>query len=489
VLKYSSHSSNSFDKKALEMASRFKVMFVNGLVLLLSCLLGFGSYFCYDSPAALQGELMESLNLTHSEYMGLYSWYSWPNVFLCFVGGYLIDAVLGRRRGGILFSFFVLIGQAILAWGVTIKSLGLMHLGRLVFGLGGETLAVVGNAYSVAWFSGKMLNLAFGLVLSVSRLGSTASLNALAPIFQSLNQTNPDTPEYVVLGDTLFIAGFTCIGSFLIAVMLAGLDLRYKTPRRDAIMEEEEESFLESVGPEINGVISQVIGDEMPLEVNDGSESFGKKLLRYYDDALGVLDFPVGAWLIFAICVFYYSSVFPLISQGVAFFVDWYDVTPAEARAINSVVYTISLPASPIFGILIDRTKHNAVWVCAAILITSLAHALMAAVRFVALTPWIPMVLIGIGYSMLACSLWPMVSFVVPHNKLGTAYGFMQAIQNLGLALTAMLSGIIVDNGGYDELLWFFLSCQGIALLCILALWRRYGPHGEPEVRRLQEHE
>ena len=79
--------------------------------------------------------------------MSLYAWYSWPNVFLCFVGGYLIDAVLGRRMAGLVFSAFVLLGQAILAFGTSKSSLWLMDVGRLVFGLGGETLAIVGNAY------------------------------------------------------------------------------------------------------------------------------------------------------------------------------------------------------------------------------------------------------------------------------------------------------------------------------------------------------
>merc|ERR1711972_44868 len=89
-------------------------------------------------------------------------------------------------------------------------------------------------------------------------------------------------------------------------------------------------------------------------------------------------------------------------------------------------------------------------------------------------------ILLGLGYSLLACSLWPMVSFIVPKEKLGTAYGFMQAIQNLGLALTAMLSGVIVDKGGYQQLLMFFLSFQALALISIAVLWKRHGPSCAP---------
>lgn len=49
------------------------------------------SYFCYDNPAALQDNFKRDLDLSTSQFVMLYSIYSWPNVVLCFVGGFLID--------------------------------------------------------------------------------------------------------------------------------------------------------------------------------------------------------------------------------------------------------------------------------------------------------------------------------------------------------------------------------------------------------------
>jgi hypothetical protein len=79
-----------------------------------------------------------------------------------------------------------------------------------------------------------------------------------------------------------------------------------------------------------------------------------------------------------------------------------------------------------------------------------------------------PQAVMGIGYSVLASSLWPMVSYTVPEHQLGTAYGMyvrgrvaacectpsahvrasasMQAVQNLGLAVVAIVAGSIVDT-------------------------------------------
>ena len=49
--------------------------------------------------------------------------------------------------------------------------------------------------------------------------------------------------------------------------------------------------------------------------------------------------------------------------------------------------------------------------------------------------------------------------------------GFMQAIQNLGLALCAMLAGLIVDMFGYIWLEIFFVFWLVIAMLCTIAIW------------------
>ena len=36
---------------------------------------------------------------------------------------------------------------------------------------------------------------------------------------------------------------------------------------------------------------------------------------------------------------------------------------------------------------------------------------------------WVAMVILGIGYSTLASSLWPVIALVVPLHRQGTAFG------------------------------------------------------------------
>ncbi|MBN3295714.1 MFSD1 protein, partial [Amia calva] len=368
----------------------------------------------------------QDMQLNTSKFMQLYAWYSWPNVILCFLGGFLIDRVFGIRLGTVIFSLFVCGGQVIFATGALLNMFWLMEFGRFVFGIGGESLAVAQNTYAVSWFKGKELNLVFGLQLSMARLGSTVNMNIMGWIYSRI-QGLVGFPGYTTLGITLMIGSATCIFSLICALILGFLD-----KRAERILNKEQ------------GKTGEVI------KLTD------------------VKDFSLSLWLIFIICVGYYVAVFPFIGLGQVFFIEKFNFSPGEARAINSIVYIISAPASPVLGFLVDRTGKNIIWMLFAVLSTLAAHMMLA---FTFWNPWIAMSLLGVSYSLLACALWPMVAFVVPEHQLGTAYGFMQSIQNLGLALISIAAGSILDSSGYLFLEVFFCACVSLALIAVVMLY------------------
>lgn len=433
------------------------------IVLVLLCLVGLGSYFCYDAPVALEIPLKANLNLTQGMYNGLYYFYNYPNVIVCPLGGILVDTYLGKRWAGILFASLVMAGQFVTSWGTWVGELWIMDMGRFIFGLGGETLVTVQNAYCVSWYSGSILNLAMGVVLSVSRFGSVVSLNVLSTIYDDLEENNLNSTEpvseVVVLGQTMVIASIFTILSLGAACCLAFTDFKFP-PTKTEIDDKNDE-------------VVSVCSEKSVVKL-----TFKEKML----DLKKKLTFPLGAWLIFAICVFYYSSIFPLISQGTEFYIVRYNVTEDTAVSLNSMPYLISLPAVPIFGALIDYSRHNVIWVLGSILMTLLSFVMML---IPAITAWVPVITLGLGYALLACGMWPMVSYLVDENQLGTAYGVMQAIQNLGLALTGQISGKLIDGfedlyEAYQWLIVLFLVFQGICLVSILWLWQRHGVNCEP---------
>ncbi|KAF2365742.1 Major facilitator superfamily [Trinorchestia longiramus] len=383
------------------------------------CFLGFGSYFCYDTPASLQNEIKTDMGVSTLQYSTLYSLYSWPNVVLCFVGGFLIDRIFGIRLGTLIFSTIVTIGHFVFAFGAIVNEFWVMQLGRFVFGVGGESLAVAQNAYTVSWFKGKELNFVFGLMLSMARIGSTVNFLVMEPIYEWVDKTEDG---HVTLGITLGIGGLTCVFSLLCAVILAILDRRRSRVLRTSAAQVGEKIQLKDIG-----------------------------------------TFPLSFWLISVICVTYYSAIFPFIGFSKVFFMYKYGLSSGTANTVSSIVYVISAVASPVFGILVDKTGRNIIWVGVACIVTFCSHAIMA---FTFINPYIPMSTMGLSYSLLASSLWPMVALILPESRIGTAYGIMQSIQNLGLALISMLSGFVVDNYGYLMLEVLYLICLSRELLC-----------------------
>lgn len=181
-----------------------------GLVLM--CTLGFGSYFCYDNPGALQDQIKNTMGVSTYQFENLYAFYSWPNVILPIIGGYLLDNVFGIRLGAVIFAAFICLGQVITSLGAFFKSFVLMEISRFIFGIGGESLAVAQNTYASVWFRGNILNMVFGLQLSIARVGSTANFQVVGPLFEALNKT---MENHAALGWTLMIAGVTTIFSLI----------------------------------------------------------------------------------------------------------------------------------------------------------------------------------------------------------------------------------------------------------------------------------
>lgn len=56
-----------------------------------------------------------------------------------------------------------------------------------------------------------------------------------------------------------------------------------------------------------------------------------------------------------------------------------------------------------------------------------------------------PLVIIGIGYSLYAAALWGSIPYVVEAKTVGTAFGFVTAIQNAGMAIAPTIGSAIHD--------------------------------------------
>ena len=136
-----------------------------------------------------------------------------------------------------------------------------------------------------------------------------------------------------------------------------------------------------------------------------------------------VLSFPLAFWFLSLACLSYYGAIFPFVSLAQDFFVTKFSFTNQQANKIIGLIYLVSAPASPLLGLVIDKTGRNISWVFLSVLISIGCYALL---NFTLLNPYIAVVILGVAYSLLASALWPICALIIPEYQLGTAYGLMQ---------------------------------------------------------------
>jgi len=85
-----------------------------------------------------------------------------------------------------------------------------------------------------------------------------------------------------------------------------------------------------------------------------------------------------------------------------------------------------------------------------------------------------PLILVGIGYSIYGAALWGSIPYVVEARTVGTAFGFVTAIQNGGMALAPTIGAIIHDHTTHVSKGYFWESFFWVCMCivgCGLNIW------------------
>lgn len=391
-------------------------------VLVLISLAMFGNYYIYDAISPLADLLSLQLGFTDSNIGLLQAIYSIPNVFMVLIGGFIIDR-LGTKRSTLIFAVLCLLGAAITA---SSSKLEMMAAGRLVFGLGAESLIVAVTTAIAKWFKGKELSFAFGINLTIARLGSFAALNS--PTWAKHYYTNWQMPLFISVA-----AGVICVaGAVLYWVLEDNATKKYQ------------------VG-QAGGTDKVVIGD--------------------------IFKFSTSYWFIVALCITFYSGIFPFQTFAVKFFIEAHGTTREFGGFLSSILTLFAMIATPLFGLLVDRVGKRSLFMMFGSLLLIPVYLIMA---YAHVSLFVPMAMMGIAFSLIPAIMWPSVAYIVDESKLGTAYGLMTMIQNIGLAGFNLLVGWANDYagasaanpGGYNLGMWIF-SCLGFFGLMFAFLLRR----------------
>ena len=391
-------------------------------VLILVSLAMFGNYYIYDSIAPIADMLKASLGFSDVDIGSLYSIYSFAAVLILIVSGPIIDRI-GVKASIMIFGTTASIAALVTAIS---SDLYVMLAGRLLLGFGAEPLIVAITTALAKWFKGKELGFAFGINLTIARLGSFAA--DWSPTWGSSFYDNWSDPLYVA-----FIIGLTCVAGGLIYW------------------------FMESYA-------------DKNYELGEASET--DKFV--FSD---LFKFEKSFWYIVILCVTFYSAIFPFRTFAIKFYMEAHGATRELAGQLNSALIFASMIATPLFGLLADKIgKRASMMMFGSILI--LPVYLMLVYSGVSL--YIPIILMGTAFSLIPAIMWPSVAYLVKQNRLGTAYSIMSLIQQIGvfafnylLGWSNDVSGASADNpGGYAMGMWI-LSILGIIGFVFAYLLRR----------------
>lgn len=402
-------------------------------VLLFASLLTFGSYFAYDSIGAISPTLIQALHLGRSTIGNLYTAYSIAAICIVFFGGVLFDR-LGPRRASLLFSALITCGAFIV---YLAPNPFWLFVGRMIFGAGAESMAVAQSAILARWFKGKELALAFGLSLTFSRLGTLFSFNTEELIARYFGHY-----RYALLAAALLCVGSLCS------------NLLYN------LMDRKGERVL------------------------DLSRDSGADRIRFAD----IARFSSSYWYVVLLCVTFYSAIFPFTALSTDMFHEkWGFPTTvpsgggflaqifssflhmfSTAPGITSIIIFASMVCAPFAGGLVDRIGKRASLMILGSIALIPCHLILGLTD---LNPILPMVCLGGAFVLVPAAMWPSVPLVVEKNRVGTAFGLMTAIQNVGLGLFPFLNGWLRDlTHTYTATQIMFSALGAVGLIFALLL-------------------
>lgn len=389
----------------------------------------FGNYYIYDSIAPIADMLKSQLGFNDINIGQMYTAYSIAAVLVLLFGGIVIDK-FGTRISILIFGTICSIAAFVTALS---PDLTVMLTGRVLLGIGAEPLIVAVTAALAKWFKGKELGFAFGINLTIGRLGSFAA--DWSPTWGGNYYGNWQNPLYLAS-----ILGLTCVVGGVTYYFMEGYALKR-------------------------------------YQLGEAGET-DKFVLK------DMFKFDKSFWYIVILCVTFYSAIFPFRSFAIKFYMEFHGVDREMAGQLNSALIFASMVAMPLFGLLADKIGKRALLM----MIGSAAILPVYLMLVYSNIPiYIPIILMGLAFSLIPAIMWPSVAYLVEERRLGTAYSLMTLIQQIGVALFNVLLGWANDTwqasaanpGGYEAGMWL-LSILGIVGFIFSYLLRKNetGPSG-----------
>jgi MFS family permease len=382
----------------------------------------FGNYYTYDSIAPVADLLQRQLGFSDTQIGLLNTFYSVMPIAVVLLGGIMIDR-FGTRLATLVFSVICLVGAVLTA---ATPYFPVLAIGRLIFGGGAEAMIVAITVAIGQWFVGRQLGFAFGVNLSIARAGSYLADKSTG-WFKPLYDAGWQPPLWLAVAFS--------------ALAVAACLVYYFMERRAA-----QQFTLVEPAPSDRFVWSDI------------------------------WRFDRSYWYNVGLCVTFYSVIFPFRSTfAIKYFQHAHGLSLEDAGTLNSYVFAAAIFFTPVFGLMVDKLGQRAAFMAFG---TLLLAAVFPILVYTNLSLWVSTVLLGTAFCLVPAVIWPAVPYLVEPHRLGTAYGLMTMVQNVGLAFFNFAAGALNDAngagptnpGGYTPMLWMFFMLSLFGFLFAAAL-------------------
>ena len=286
--------------------------------------------------------------------------------------------------------------------------------GFALFGIGVEMAGITVSKTIVKWFRGREMAMAMGLEMAVARLGVFAVFQ-LSPLFANSGSENP--AEWDAANSVFMGLAFLCIGFFTFLTYVF-MDIKHDKELGDAAKVAPEDEFR--------------ISDLKKIFTNPGFIAIA------------------------SLCVLFYSAIFPFQKFSTDMLSSKLNIPADQASSLFSIFPIGAMILTPFIGLFLDvKGKGASIMLYGAILMT-VSHLIFAFTPNENFSYGLALgtiIILGTAFSLVPASMWPSLPKIVEDRYLGTAYGCIFWIQNIGLMLVPGIIGkaLSISNPGIAE--------------------------------------
>jgi MFS family permease len=169
--------------------------------------------------------------------------------------------------------------------------------------------------------------------------------------------------------------------------------------------------------------------------------------------------FTVPCWLVMATCAIFYMGIEPWV-MGAKNSNEKYhhELDTSLSATLATMLSIVPIFGSPLMGIIIDRYQNNAIFCFAGGCLSAFGHFLLilggqglipqVIEDGVSKTPFsvllIANIILGVGYCMVASSIWTLLSYTVTSQDANIAYGMIQSMQHVGFIFASEVSAALI---------------------------------------------